>query len=129
MKSIEARVLDATHLELQQPLPEAAGRQVEILVSEPVAPRAVSISEAEPESDLRTRLGRQLREREDAWCRSHPEVLRRFAGEWVVVEGESVVAHGKEPRRVVAQARAQGIRIPYVFFVEEPRPDVVKLGL
>lgn len=75
------------------------------------------------------RQGTRLREREDAWCRSHPDILRRFAGQWLVLEGEEIMAHGQDPAQLVKEARAKGVRIPYVFYVETPHPGVVKMGL
>lgn len=69
------------------------------------------------------------RSRELEWCRTHAEVLRQFAGQWVVLEGEEIVAHGNDPLQVVADARAKGIRVPYIFYVEETGDNVVKMGL
>jgi|SRR5918996_1533515 hypothetical protein len=60
------------------------------------------------------------RHRELEWRRTHREELRQFAGQWVVLEGEEVVSHGKDPLQVVAEARARGVRVPYVFYVGEP---------
>jgi len=69
------------------------------------------------------------RSRELAFQQAHPEALRRLAGQWVVLEGETVIAHGNEPVRVVSEARSRGVRIPYVFFVEEAEDDVAWIGL
>jgi hypothetical protein len=69
------------------------------------------------------------RSREIEWCRTHAKVLRQFAGQWVVLEGEEIVAHGNDPLQVVADARAKGIRIPYIFYVEDTDDNVVKMGL
>jgi hypothetical protein len=69
------------------------------------------------------------RSRELAWRRDHAALLRRLAGEWVVVEGSELVGHGPEPAPLVAEARQRGIRIPYVFFVEPADKEVIKLGL
>lgn len=71
------------------------------------------------------------REREHEWRRSNRELLQsRFAGKWIVLEGEEVVAHGTDARQAVEQARAKGVVVPYVFFVEPPRPPgVVRMGL
>lgn len=63
-------------------------------------------------------LGHRTRELE--WRRTHGEVLRNFAGQWVVLEGEEIVAHGKDPQQVVVEARAKGIRVPYIFYVGKP---------
>ncbi len=116
MKTLEAKIVDATHLELSQPLDGAPGQRL-----------ALQVPEERPET--RAIRGRRLREREDAWCRSHPEALHRYAGEWVVVEGEGVLVHGIDPVLLVAKARQLGVRSPYIFFVESSQPDVVRLGL
>ncbi len=59
----------------------------------------------------------------------NPEALRPFVGQWVVLEGESIIAHGTDPMRVVADARSRGVRVPYVFYVEELKDDSVWIGL
>lgn len=126
MKTIQAKMLDATHLELRQPLSATQAERIEVVISE---------DDDEPCGEQRTAgrrtvAGTRLREREDAWCRAHPEVLKRHAGQWLVVEGEELVAHGEDPASVVRRARDRGVvAIPYVFFVEPPRRGVVKLGL
>jgi hypothetical protein len=72
----------------------------------------------------------QHRRREMEWIRTHTDVLRRYAREWVCLEGEQIVAHGRDVVRVVASARRKGVKIPYVFYVEEPRgEDAVYMGL
>ena len=72
----------------------------------------------------------QHRRREMEWIRTHTDVLRRYAREWVCLEGEQIVAHDRDVVRVVARARRKGIRVPYVFYVEEPRgKGVVYMGL
>jgi len=70
-----------------------------------------------------------LRVRELAWRQAHREDLRAYAGQWVVLEGEELVAHGPTPAGVVAQAKARGIHVPYVFFVEPIDDNVVRMGL
>ncbi len=71
------------------------------------------------------------REREHAWRRSHRELLQgRYADQWVVLEGEEIMAHGGDAAKAVEQARAKGVAAPYVFYVQPPRPPgVVRLGL
>ncbi len=69
------------------------------------------------------------RERELAWRASHQGELRRYAGQWVVLEGEEIIAHGPDPAQSVFEARARGIESPYVFFVDLPGDDVVTFGL
>lgn len=69
------------------------------------------------------------RVRELKFQESNPEALRPFIGQWVVLEGESIMAHGSDPVRVVADARSLGVRVPYVFYVEELKDDSVWIGL
>jgi hypothetical protein len=59
-----------------------------------------------------------IRAREHAWCRRHRDLLRALAGQWIVVEGEQVVAHSADPERALREARAKGIRVPYLLWVD-----------
>ena len=59
-----------------------------------------------------------LRRREVEWRRAHRKDLELFAGQWVVLEGETIVAHGDDAGCVVAEARLKGVTVPYVFRVE-----------
>ncbi len=71
------------------------------------------------------------REREHAWRRSNRELLQgRYAGQWVVLEDVEILAHGKNAVLAVEEARAKGVEVPYLFYVEAPRsPGVVRMGL
>lgn len=64
-----------------------------------------------------------------AWRRAHEQELRELVGQWVIVEGDELIAHGPDPGALVAAARARGIRVPYVFFVEPSGESTAKLGL
>ncbi len=47
----------------------------------------------------------------------------------MVLEGEEIVAHGKDAVPAVEEARAKGVTVPYVFYVVPPRPPgVVRMG-
>jgi hypothetical protein len=70
-----------------------------------------------------------FRYRESKWCRAHAADLKALAGQWVVLEGEKIIAHGTNPGQLIAQAREQGTRIPYVFHVEEENQKIANLGL
>ena len=52
-----------------------------------------------------------------------------YAGQWVALEGETVVAHGEDLSKVVETARGKSIIIPYVFFVEDTETDAIAMGL
>ncbi len=68
------------------------------------------------------------RSREIAWRRAHEQELRALVGQWVILEGDELIANGPDPRALVAAARARGIQVPYLFFVE-PAGENVKFGL
>lgn len=70
-----------------------------------------------------------LRERELEWRRTHAATLRQYENEWVVLEGEEIVAHGSNPTQVLQEAKAKGIRTPYIFFVEQKKENVITIGL
>lgn len=79
-------------------------------------------------SEISTRLvpdwpgpGTSRRQRELQWMRSHRQELADLAGEWVVVEGEALVAHGKDLLLVVQEAKAKGIRVPFLQHIESRR--------
>ena len=42
-----------------------------------------------------------------------------YVNEWVVLDGERLIGHGGDPPPLVAQARSEGVRIPFVYFVRE----------
>ncbi len=63
------------------------------------------------------------------WRRTHKDILQEFIGMWVVLEGEGLVAVGGDPAQVVTEARARGIQVPYLFYVEREDEDVVRMGL
>ena len=72
---------------------------------------------------------RAHRDQELRWIDTHRDVLRQFAGQWVVLEGEAIIASGPDPLHVVAKARARGVSIPYIFYVEISENNVVRMGL
>jgi hypothetical protein len=71
----------------------------------------------------------QPRSRELAWRRANEPILRSMAGEWVVLEGEELIAHGPDPQPLVQDAKRRGIRVPYLFFVEPAVGRVARIGL
>lgn len=124
MKTIAAKVLDSTHLELDEPLDLRPGAQVAVAVSESARE---TIGSTPSRSQSLTAI--PFRRSEHDWRRSHGDLLRRYAGHWVVLEGEEIVSHGDDPVELVATARTRGIRSPYLFFVEPRQPGVVRIGL
>ena len=70
------------------------------------------------------------RQRELEWILASRAQLRQYAGEWIVVEGQELIAHGRKPEELVREARRRGIRVPFVYRVEEERgEDSASAGL
>jgi hypothetical protein len=47
----------------------------------------------------------------------------------VILEVEEVIAFGPDPQALVDTAKARGIQVPYLFFVEPADDNAVKFGL
>ena len=54
---------------------------------------------------------------EHRFIEEHPEAFEPYIGEWVVLEGASIVAHGPVPAIIADEARALGIKVPYLLKV------------
>lgn len=67
------------------------------------------------------------RELELTYERTHPNALLKYAGRWIALEGETVVASSTNLTQTIADAQARGIKIPYVFYVSAD--DTSELGL
>ena len=105
-------------------------RTVELVEPVPGDTREVEVMARVPENANAHAHGRLTgRSRELAWREANRDDLQAFAGEWVVLEGEQIIAHGLDPPELVADARRSGVLVPYVFFVDRPQIDVVKIGL
>ncbi len=42
-----------------------------------------------------------------------------YIGEWVVLDGDRLIGSGDDPRPIVKEARAQGVKRPFVEFVRD----------
>jgi len=106
---MEAGSRDVLMKNQKQIVDESAGRKRKgrSRVSEPAA------SYREPETTLR---------------QTRPELFAPYAGQWVVLEGEQIIARGRHLRRVLQRARSRGVPSPYVFYVE-PDSGVANLSL
>lgn len=55
-----------------------------------------------------------LRRREYQWVREHQD---EYAGHYVIVEGDRLIAHGLDGRRVLVEAQKAGIKIPFLVHI------------
>lgn len=58
------------------------------------------------------------RSRELAWLAANEE---EYAGEWVFLDGDRLVAHGDDPLRFREIACAEGIEVPFIVHVRKDR--------
>ena len=58
------------------------------------------------------------------WLLSHPETEERYAGEYIGIVGDKIVAHGKDFRKVLAEAEQAG-KAPYIHKVLSPDKELV----
>lgn len=72
-----------------------------------------------------TRRGREM-----DFVRDHPEVFDGLVGQWIVLEGQTIIAHGDDPAQIASEARTKGVRVPFLFRVERKRSkDEGTIGL
>ena len=56
------------------------------------------------------------------WLEQHQQ---EYIGKWVVLDGNRLIGAGNDPRPIVAQARAHGVKFPFVEFVRDPSEPFV----
>jgi hypothetical protein len=59
---------------------------------------------------------------------SDREYATRYAGQWVALAGDQVIATGQRPKEVLAEARIQGHPDPVLHYFPARDPDVVYWG-
>jgi hypothetical protein len=89
--------------------------------------KPVARKSAQPATNGHSPIG--FRTVETEWMKKHPEKLRPYAGEYVVVEGTKIVAHGIDAAAVIQTAKRRGVTIPFILFLEVPDPNVIRIGL
>ena len=50
-----------------------------------------------------------------AWQRAHPEITKKFCGQWVALGPDGVLSHGNNLKTVLAEARGQGFHEPLLW--------------
>jgi hypothetical protein len=58
------------------------------------------------------------------WFLTHPEIETRYAGEYIAIIGEEVVAHGKDFKEVLKEAEKHG-EAPLIHKVPDADKDLV----
>jgi hypothetical protein len=71
----------------------------------------------------------RTRERELAWLAQHRAHLSRYAGEWLIIEGDDLIAHGPDYLAVLKKARRRGVLVPFAYRVPEEDAGTAWMGL
>jgi len=69
------------------------------------------------------------RQRELHFRETRQDLFNSLAGQWVCLEGETIVSHGDNLAKVVEAARKQGVQVPYIFRVSNEPKNSVRMGL
>jgi hypothetical protein len=62
------------------------------------------------------------RTRELRWLAEHAEELAGYAGEWIILDGDELVAHAPDFLQALAEARRRGVRVPFVERIPSDQP-------
>lgn len=50
------------------------------------------------------------------WLKAH---RHEYIGKWIVLDGDRLIGAGDDPRPIVEQARAEGVKLPFVEFIRD----------
>lgn len=68
-------------------------------------------SACEPSADVK------YRKREYQWMKEHQV---EYAGQWVALNGDCLIAHGASARQVLEEADKSGAKLPFIARIESP---------
>lgn len=71
----------------------------------------------------------RLREVELRWLSENQTQLNAYGGQWLILEGDRMVAHGTDYLEVLREARDKGVVVPFAYRVPESEGAVVWMGL
>ena len=64
------------------------------------------------------------RRSEGEWAVAHPEILKPYAGKWVVIERDRIISDDVDPSDAVEKARRAGVVRPFLLHVH-PQDDAI----
>ncbi len=50
------------------------------------------------------------------WLKAH---RHEYIGKWIVLDGDRLIGAGDDPRPIVAQARTEGVQVPFVKYIRD----------
>ena len=67
---------------------------------------------------------RKKRELEMLWLADHKKELANYQGQWIGLEGYSLIAHGTDLSEVIRQLKDAGVNVPFTVFIPEKRKGI-----
>ena len=64
------------------------------------------------------------RETELRWLQEHSDRIVEFVGQWIAINGNELVSHGRSLREVREAVRQRGIEQPLMFYVAGDEPEI-----
>jgi len=111
-----AETLIETILKQISELPIDQQRKLRQLLDQQSPPTGLSLDHRAPSKPIPDS------NREMKWLR---ENARKYANQWVALDGDRLIAHGDDANSVYAASEADGAQLPMVTFVEDP--DIVSI--
>lgn len=116
MADITTGRVEGDHITLDERLSDLDDRRVRVTVEPLEEPAEFAGDEASGDRPAGGELPlRWMGEAEMRWLAEH---AREYAGKWVALEGDHLVACGSSAREVYAEARRLGVGVPFVDLVE-----------
>lgn len=72
---------------------------------------------SEPPSQSTKGSTTEMRAAEMAWLAKHEA---EYAGQWLALDGDRLVAFGTDPKQLYAESRALGVPNPFLAYAEDP---------
>ncbi len=65
---------------------------------------------------MKSSIGKIDSTKQREWLQEHQH---EYVGQWIVLDGDRLVGNGNDPLPIAEQAKAQGVKIPFVHFVRD----------
>ena len=79
----------------------------------------MEINNSTQETELSPRIEKKSREREMQWIENNKDFLETLLGNWIIVEGDKLVASSTDLSIALRKAKSTGINVPFIHFIPE----------
>lgn len=93
------------------------GRSYSEAVAPSISPTVEMLFRSQEDDDMNLF---ERRSKEMQYLSLHQDELQAYAGQWIVLEGEEIISHHTDAVAAVEEARAKGIKRPFVTRIFSP---------